>query len=213
MAKKNNYYVVKNGHEIGIFDNWADCRKQVHGFKGAIYKGFELLKDAEEYYNGQESKVSKRFETEAEIMKYLKEGEMLAYVDGSNRGDGSAFSWGIVAFSKCLGRVNINGMSEDKELTKYRNVAGELFASVKATQFAISKGIDKIIICHDYSGIRHWALGEWKTNNSLSRSYENHFKNIKGKIEYEFVKVDGHTGDEFNEEADRLAKEALGLQN
>lgn len=146
-------------------------------------------------------------------MKYLKEGEMLAYVDGSNRGDGSAFSWGIVAFSKCLGRVNINGMSEDKELTKYRNVAGELFASVKATQFAISKGIDKIIICHDYSGIRHWALGEWKTNNSLSRSYENHFKNIKGKIEYEFVKVDGHTGDEFNEEADRLAKEALGLQN
>ena len=31
-------------------------------------------------------------------------------------------------------------------------------------------------------------------------------------IEYEFVKVEGHTNDKFNEEADRLAKDALGIK-
>ena len=41
MAKK--YYAVKNGREIGIFDNWADCNKQISGFSGAIYKSWHGL--------------------------------------------------------------------------------------------------------------------------------------------------------------------------
>ena len=61
---KNKYYAVKNGKKIGIFDNWADCSKQVHGFPGAIYKGFPTLAEAEKYFNGQESKESKYYETE-----------------------------------------------------------------------------------------------------------------------------------------------------
>jgi len=122
---KNKYYAVKNGKEIGIFDNWADCSKQVHGFPGAIYKGFPTLAEAEKYFNGQESKESKYYETEDELMKDIKDGEMIAYVDGSNLGDGSAFSWGIVTFSKSLGKKCINGMSTNEEQAKYRNITAD----------------------------------------------------------------------------------------
>lgn len=210
---KNNFYAVKNGHEIGIFDNWADCSKQVHGFKGAIYKGFPSLPEARAYLEGQESKESESYESEEEIMANIEDGEMIAYVDGSNMGDGSAFSWGIVTFSKSLGKKCINGMSDNPEQIQYRNIAGELFASVKATKFAIDNKMTKITIYHDYSGIRHWALGEWKTKNRLSQDYANFFSKAKSLIEFEFVKVKGHTGDKFNEEADVLAKKALGIES
>lgn len=209
---KNNFYAVKNGHKIGIFKTWSACSKQVNGFPGAMYKGFKTLDEAQEYLEGQETKDSKCYQSEEELMADIKDGEMIAYVDGSNLGDGSAFSWGIVTFSKLLGKVEINGMSDDEEQAQYRNIAGELFASVKAVKFAIDNKMTKIIIYHDYSGIRHWALGEWKTKNKLSQDYEAFFKKAKDYINYEFVKVEGHTGDKFNEEADRLAKNALGIK-
>jgi ribonuclease HI len=39
MAKK--YYVVWEGRERGIFEDWASCKKQVDNFSGAKYKSFE----------------------------------------------------------------------------------------------------------------------------------------------------------------------------
>lgn len=209
---KNKYYAVKKGHNVGIFESWADCSKQIQGVSGAIYKGFTNLEDAKVYLEGQVAKQSANYQSEEEILKTLNENEMLVYVDGSNKGDGSAFSWGIVSFSHRLGKVDINGKSENPEFIKFRNVAGELFASVKATKFAIDNNMEKIIICHDYSGIRHWALDEWKTKNKLSKDYQDFFKSAKECINYEFVKVEGHTGDKFNEEADKLAKKALGIK-
>lgn len=209
---KNNFYAVKNGREKGIFDNWADCSKQIHGFSGAMYKGFKTLEDAEEYLAGQEAKASKKHDCKDEIIDSLKEDEMLVYVDGSNLGDGSAFSWGIVTFSKKLGKKSFNGKSTDVRWINQRNVAGELFAAVHATKFAVDNKMAKITIYHDYSGIRHWALGEWKTKNRLSQEYKGFFEQAKGAIDYEFVKVEGHTGDKFNEEADMLAKSALGIE-
>lgn len=208
---KNKFYAVKCGHKIGIYNNWVDCSKQVQGYSGAIYKGFTTLEEAEVYLAGQSSKKSKGLKTEQEVLESIDNNEMVAYVDGSNLGDGSAFSWGIVTFSKLLGKVEINGSSTNEEQAQYRNIAGELFASVKATRFAIENKMTKITIYHDYSGIRHWALGEWKTNNKLSRDYEAFFKKAKSDIEFEFIKVAGHTGDVFNEEADKLAKKALGI--
>lgn len=209
---KNNFYAVKNGKKIGIFDNWKECSEQIHGFSGAIYKGFSTRVEAETYFNGQESKLSKNYKSTEEVLADLEDNEMIAFVDGSNLGDASAFSWGIVTFSQKLGKVDINGSSKDEKFTPHRNVAGELFASVAATKFAIKNNMTKIIIHHDYSGIRHWALSEWKTNNDLSRFYEAFFKQASKLINFEFVKVDGHTGDKFNEEADKLAKAALGIK-
>lgn len=47
MAKEQKYYVVWKGNQPGIYDNWEDCKKQIHGFTGALYRSFKT-KDAAE---------------------------------------------------------------------------------------------------------------------------------------------------------------------
>lgn len=47
MIKK--YYAVKKGYKTGIFESWDECKKQVIGYSGAIYKSFEVLNEALEY--------------------------------------------------------------------------------------------------------------------------------------------------------------------
>ena len=48
MAKKQ-YYVVIKGRTPGIYQTWEDCKAQVNGFKGAKYKGFKNIEDAQQY--------------------------------------------------------------------------------------------------------------------------------------------------------------------
>jgi len=50
MATKKKYYVVWEGLQKGIFDNWNDCKAQVFQVEGAKYKSFESEKEAIEAY-------------------------------------------------------------------------------------------------------------------------------------------------------------------
>ena len=43
------FYAVAKGHNIGIYQFWNDCKEQVIGYKGAIYKKFTLESEAEDY--------------------------------------------------------------------------------------------------------------------------------------------------------------------
>jgi len=52
MAKSKKYYVVWEGHETGIFGNWADCQRMTKNFSGARYKSFKTLAEAEEAFDG-----------------------------------------------------------------------------------------------------------------------------------------------------------------
>ena len=44
------YYVVWRGKEPGIYDNWPDCQKQVHGFAGAAFKSFKTEAEARDAF-------------------------------------------------------------------------------------------------------------------------------------------------------------------
>ena len=47
MAKpKKKFYVVWKGKEIGVFDSWDKCKKQIQGFTGAQYKSFSTKEAA-----------------------------------------------------------------------------------------------------------------------------------------------------------------------
>jgi len=52
MAKKK-YYVVWRGKEIGVFDTWAACEKQIKGVEGARYKSFSSKEMAERAFEGE----------------------------------------------------------------------------------------------------------------------------------------------------------------
>ncbi|MBI9064631.1 MAG: ribonuclease H family protein [Marinilabiliaceae bacterium] len=47
---KNKFYVVWQGAKPGIYHSWADCQAQIKGYKGAKFKGFPSLAEAQAAY-------------------------------------------------------------------------------------------------------------------------------------------------------------------
>jgi len=71
---KNKFFVVWEGKEPGIYRSWEECKRQIHGFEGAIYKGFATETEAREAmvspcwdYIGKNAKAKKP--TQEEIAK------------------------------------------------------------------------------------------------------------------------------------------------
>ena len=57
---KNKYYVVWQGRLCGVFDNWNDCKAQVHEFEGAKYKSFETKQEADKaFFDGYKTYFNK----------------------------------------------------------------------------------------------------------------------------------------------------------
>ena len=49
----------------------------------------------------------------------------------------------------------------------------------------------------------------WKANKEGTKLYRDFYNSISKKLKVDFIKVKAHSGDKYNEEADKLAKEAL----
>lgn len=197
------YYAVRAGKSPGIYTSWEECKKQVHGFKGAQYKSFPTKAEAEAFM-GAENLSAAPDETR------LAADEALAYVDGSYNIRTKAVGYGVVLFT-AEGTEELSG-TENGDFSEQRNVAGEVFGSRKAISEAILRGKKKLTICYDYAGIRHWALGEWKANLPLTQEYQAFCEEASGKISLSFVKIRAHSGNAYNDRADLLAKKGSGIE-
>ncbi len=196
----DKYYAVRNGKKTGIFNTWEECKEQVNGYKNAEYKSFKNIEDAKLYMGLCD-----------DIKKGEEAGVMTAYVDGSYSDSIPAFSYGLIAFLE--GEVIRDcKMFQDENLIGMRNVAGEIKGAETAMALAISKGCRKLRIYHDYEGIAKWCLGTWRTNKEGTRAYKAYYDSVCDKVEISFHKVTGHSGNKYNDEADRLAKSALGIK-
>lgn len=198
MAEK--YYAVKAGVKTGIFTTWEECRASVHGYPGAAYKSFKTREEAVAYLEDNFS--------EKDGLK--DKGCVKIYVDGSYNHMTQEFSYGMVVLKE-NGEETYNCRFQDKELSSMRNVAGEIKGAEAAMQYALDRGIPAIEIYHDYEGIARWCLGEWKTNKEGTRAYKAFFDRASARVDIRFVKVTGHSNDKYNDMADELAKEALGI--
>lgn len=47
---KNKFFVVWEGRDPGVYTSWEECKKQIHGYGNAIYKGFETEAAAKEAF-------------------------------------------------------------------------------------------------------------------------------------------------------------------
>ena len=78
MAGK--FYAVKKGKVPGIYTSWDACKSMVHGFPGAVYKGFATRAEAEQFLE--------------EKKEEQKEPENYAFVDGSFNSATSVYGYG-----------------------------------------------------------------------------------------------------------------------
>ncbi len=215
------FYAVRMGRKPGIYHTWDECKAQVIGFSGAEYKKFEDLSSAEAFMNSHSGEIvdfeisfnksMPEKEKEREEWEALPQGEAVAYVDGSFHLKDFCYSYGMVFLSNS-GIEEFSKKFEDSELAEMRNVAGEIAGSMAAVSLALERGMNKVTVFYDYMGIEKWARGEWKTNKEGTRKYREFMRSHQNKIEISFSKVAAHTGVKYNERADELAKEALGIK-
>ena len=205
MGKKN-YYVVKEGSKVGIFNNWTECQASVKGYKGAVFKGFETKAEALAWQNGREGIPIDLKDTANNSPDSIGPVDFEVYTDGSYANGKYSYGYAFIKDGEVV--FESNGVGEDLEAASMRNVAGELAAVVHAVEKAKTLDV-RIRIYHDYSGISHWVTGDWQAKNKFTQAYVTFMRAHQGL--YEFKKVAGHSGDRFNDYVDLLAKQALGI--
>lgn len=173
-------------HWLG--DSWPDCEKVIKGKTGVKYKSFAKMEDAKEWISG---------------VKQVKKG-LRVYIDGSFLPTSDYAGWSWVAVEDGVEVASAAGRTPHPAAS--RNIDGELHAAWKAMEF-LAKKKRKGVICYDYQGVESWATGEWKTSSAVSQIYVKRTAEIKMWATFE--KVTGHSGDKWNDKADRLAKEAI----
>lgn len=198
MSKDKKVYAVKVGKRKGIYTTWRQCEKQVYQYPNAEYKSFENVLDAMKYLNQIPGKY-----------------EIFAYVDGSYNKEKNIYGYGIVIIqrkknSKELEMIQFNGNGNEEKLINMWNVGGEIVAAKKAIEYAFENKYKKMKIFYDYQGIAKWAEKQWKTNTVGTIAYRGFVQAMSDYIDIQFSKVDAHTGNYFNEIADKLAKKGCG---
>ena len=165
----------------------------------AVRKGrktgiFESWEECQKHITGYSGAEFKKF-------KELHQAEIYLSAKMTETGYGA-----VILFD---GEIIHTIKGSSKKYIDMRNVAGELFAAAVSIKWALDNGYQSISLHHDYSGIAHWAKGEWKTNQEGTINYKKFIDDISKRINISFVKVKGHSGDTYNNMADKLAKEAL----
>lgn len=195
MAK---FYAVKKGKKTGIFSTWDECKEQVTGFKGAVYKSFKTLSEAEAFLERNEEKIENIEEVDG----------VYAYIDGSfDRINGIYGSGVVIVDGDKKHEYKHAGNRED--YAQLHNVAGELEAAKFVMWYAVDKKIKEITLFYDYQGIEAWAVGDWKANLPYTQDYVKFYNKVKSVVKVNFIKVKAHTGVELNEVVDKLAKDAI----
>lgn len=235
------YYAIKIGENPGIYGSWAECEKQVKGYPNAQFKKWKTREEAEAYINGNSTSTphgsgvsslglgsktpSSREEKGKEGLLPTQDGSLtaieelfqstktdcIAYVDGSFEKDSGVYGYGVVFIEKNGNIEEYFDSGREESYKSMRNVSGEILGALKAASLAVEKGYSSIAIFHDYQGIASWAKGEWKCNKEKTIEYREKMLSYQKQIKITFHKVLAHSGDYFNERADILAKQAVGI--
>lgn len=224
MAKKK-VYAVKKGKVTGIFLTWEECKESVDGYPGAEYKGFAT--DAEAYAYLGISNPGAEAEKESDensiigseelvIAKKTKSSvvrdfpnQVVAYVDGSFEASIGRYAFGCVIITPEGEIIREFGNGDNPESAALRNVTGEMLGAMYVVQWCVKKGYSAVNIRYDYSGVEMWVTGAWKAKTELTQKYAAYMQRNARNIDISFQKIAAHTGDYYNEEADKLAKRGL----
>lgn len=148
-------YVVFVGRKVGIFDKWEDCKNQVDGFKGAIFKGFKDEIIAKKEFD----KFTKQFSSKGEPdLKYPKPTRGICS-DASFSSKTKVLEYRVVNISDS----RVLHQNRFEKLENATNL-GEFFALVRAVKYVIDNQLDTPIFCDSVTAI------SWVNNKKAKTS-------------------------------------------
>lgn len=229
MASK--YYVIWQGRETGIFNDWATCKKHIDKFAGARYKSFKTLAEAEAAYgsgpsktvpgNSKNSATTGPKKTGKTIKTYTaREIDKLAvdtkiFTDGGCEPNPGEAGSGVAVYRKGLldelwyGLYNPRGTNNTAELNA-------LFEALKMAKKEVESNRTVAIFCDSKYSIQcitqwaaSWQKKGWKKSGGEIKNLElikkmfSLYETLKSRIKV--LHVNGHVGVEGNELADRMS--------
>lgn len=203
ISKKNNnadIKVFKNNNDALKFINVNEKNhiKMINS-NSYVCDPSSLYKDLFDYAKVTREKCNKNIQ---------KANKLIAYVDGSYNQIDKKYGAGIVIFANkeeeknMLEKISICG--NNKNIVNLKNVSGEIISGTYAINYALEYGANEIDIYYDYSGIKEHAENN-KYNKYLFFIYNLYYKKAKNKIQINFIKVKAHSGNRYNNMADKLA--------
>lgn len=134
------------------------------------------------------------------------------YTDGSFIRGYNVCGYGVVFVSEHCPVFAIYGATTDPAFVEQWNVGGEIEAVIRALEYAMSNDIKELDIYHDYIGLSKWPLKEWKAKTSVTKMYrEIVWFAMSSGVRIRWHKVRGHSGNTFNDLADRFANKGRAL--
>lgn len=149
----------------------------------------------------------------------MREIEM--YTDGSFNAEKKKYGSGIVFAPNTEFEEKIYFGGTNPVLAKSYQIPGELEAVVvgikkvqELNKELNSKGeapITKIKIYHDYAGVADYPTGKQRPGKELTKNYKAFMLEVSKEFEIEYIHVESHTGNEYNEMADELSKKGCDI--
>ena len=206
MGKKN-IYAVRVGFQTGVFQTWEECEKQVKGFKGAEFRGFSSVSEAQQYLKSNDAGKE---EIEHKKNKVLGDAVQI-YVDGSYNPGKKIAAYGLVIVED--NKVFLKDFSAYpyNDVTESHNVGAELIGAKRAAELSLANDFKKLAIHYDYMGIEKFAAGMWRAKTPQTMEYQLFMQRYMKLVDISFVKIKSHSGNVFNDMADKLAKFATKL--
>jgi len=151
----NIYYVVKHGRNPGIYSSRKKALQQIKGFPHAVVKKIKGYERAKAYFHGR---------------RELKKAVPNIYIDGSYIQDKSYAGYGFVVELDRRIIAKDGGTILDHDIINMHSLGSELYAYIRAMEWAMANEYKKIRIIYDSKAI----IDTLKEN-------ENGWKQPKGK--------------------------------
>jgi ribonuclease HI len=226
---RKSYYVVREGRNPGIYHTWEECKLQVDGFKGPVYKKFNNYEDAYNFFRGYQNQQGLLGHTNYGDVNAVNSESVEIYTDGAccNNGYSNAQA-GIGVF---FGDADPRNISEAlprnliEEGHYPTNQLAELYAIARAMEVCIADHSirTKPIILHTDSKysincltrwITTWEKNCWFLTNGKPVKHQALLRAMKlqtQNLNIIFRHVAGHRGIHGNERADSLAVEGASM--
>lgn len=225
MAKK--VYAVKRGRQTGLFTNWDECKAQVAGFQGAVYKGFMNTSEAAAWLYGSAATSAPARKT---VRKPVEAAEMSLFGETSRTAEPVEDEYIVYTDGSCLRNPDGPGgwatvirhieTGEKKELSggepSTTNNRMELMAGIKALE-ALPEGAAVAFYADSQylqnAFVKRWLVSwkkrGWRTSTDSPVKNQDLWELLDAEVQrhkVHFHWVKGHAGDENNERCDELAK-------